>query len=451
MNDLTVVLILKEQYEKALEILKHILNIDEKNSIAVNNLKYLKEKFEELKNSPEPELVEGNDEYQTLIEAEKLIEQNKLEEAASKLKFLIQRNEKNIDALNDLSVVYILQKKYSEAFELLKSIISIDPGNEVAAENIIYLKSLLSGSIDTVSINKFTSQLDYKNFILQHKSKYDARYQLQMSYVKDENPFYYHGNCIVCNKETDFLVDYMFAGEIDSVKIPCWRERIICPDCNMNSRMRAFIHFVKKEINPAADSKIYLTEQKTSMFNYFSKNFKNTTGSEYLGSDIPNGSSNSEDIRNEDIMNLSFMDEEFDFIFSLDVLEHVPDFQKAFNELFRLLKPNGTLVFSAPFAMESSHNIIRAVNEDGNIKHIFPPEYHGDPISSQGCLCYRYYGWELVEKLKELSFTDVAAFEVYSEKFGYLGNDNIFFVARKPELLTKEKSYKETKEFVYDK
>lgn len=49
-----------------------------------------------------------------------------------------------------------------------------------------------------------------------------------------------------------------------------------------------------------------------------------------------------------DVTRLPFQDNSFDFIVCSEVLEHVPNWQKALLEFYRLLKPNSTLIISTP-------------------------------------------------------------------------------------------------------
>jgi SAM-dependent methyltransferase len=50
-----------------------------------------------------------------------------------------------------------------------------------------------------------------------------------------------------------------------------------------------------------------------------------------------------------DLYHLPFGDNSFDYVFSVYVLEHVPDTQKAINEMFRVLKPGGKAYCLVPF------------------------------------------------------------------------------------------------------
>lgn len=49
----------------------------------------------------------------------------------------------------------------------------------------------------------------------------------------------------------------------------------------------------------------------------------------------------------EDAMNLSYADASFDVVFGSSILHHL-DFEKSLNEIYRVLKPGGRLVFAEP-------------------------------------------------------------------------------------------------------
>jgi 2-polyprenyl-3-methyl-5-hydroxy-6-metoxy-1,4-benzoquinol methylase len=52
--------------------------------------------------------------------------------------------------------------------------------------------------------------------------------------------------------------------------------------------------------------------------------------------------------KKEDIMALSFSDNSFDTAISCETIEHVPDSKQALNELYRVIKPGGTLFLTCP-------------------------------------------------------------------------------------------------------
>lgn len=48
------------------------------------------------------------------------------------------------------------------------------------------------------------------------------------------------------------------------------------------------------------------------------------------------------------VSELPFPDKEFDLVFCLDVLEHIPDEKQALKELIRVVRPGGIMVFTVP-------------------------------------------------------------------------------------------------------
>ncbi len=83
-----------------------------------------------------------------LLQAESLIEQNELDKAIEILIHIIQNNPFNIDALNNLAVVGIMQEKFDEAAIVFERINIVDPGNEIALENMSCLQNLLQSRVN---------------------------------------------------------------------------------------------------------------------------------------------------------------------------------------------------------------------------------------------------------------------------------------------------------------
>jgi SAM-dependent methyltransferase len=186
------------------------------------------------------------------------------------------------------------------------------------------------------------------------------------------------------------------------------------------------------ELSPDENSNIYIAEQVTPMYNYLKAKYKNLTGSEYLGPDVKPGSVDHRGLRHEDATNLSFSDNEFDFYLTFECFEHISDFGKAFSESYRILKKGGMLYWTVPFVADSHKNIIRATVTNGNINHILPPEYHGDPVNAGGgILCYTHFGWEMFDQLKHAGFKDAYAITYWSNSLGYYDGGQFLFCAIK--------------------
>jgi hypothetical protein len=290
-------------------------------------------------------------------------------------------------------------------------------------------------ALRALRISKISS---YENYMLHANERQQtniANFLFEKSLIPDAcTEFTYNGYCHVCKTPVDFIVDFNYSYEVEGVLMPNWRERLVCPICHLNNRMRAVVHVFDLEYHPKSNRnpRIYITEQTTALYKLFTQSFSSVCGSEYLGSSVDCGGCNSKGIRNEDLTRLSFGSNEIDFILSFDVLEHVPNYKKALAECFRCIKSGGVLFFTVPFVRTSEKNIVRAhLTQTGEIVHLLPPEYHGDPINSDGCLCFYHFGWEILEDLKAVGFKDSQALFYWSKYFGYLGGEQLIIVARK--------------------
>ena len=230
-------------------------------------------------------------------------------------------------------------------------------------------------------------------------------------------------------KVVNFAASYLYAvgSRVN------WREVLICPVTGLNNRMRATAHILDMEFGIHPDDAIYISEQVTPFYTFLTSKFPNVTGSEYLGKATEFGKTDHRGLRNEDLTHLTFPDESFDYVISLDCFEHFADFNAAFREAYRILKPGGTMLWTIPFNRDEEQNLIRArVKDDGAIEHLMEPEYHEDPISQAGCLCFTHFGWEMLSEVKVAGFFDAYAMLFWSRQFGYLGGEQILFVARMP-------------------
>lgn len=226
----------------------------------------------------------------------------------------------------------------------------------------------------------------------------------------------------------DFKVDYLYS---DGIHIN-WRERLVCPVTRLNNRLRSSVHIIDFELGPYPMDSIYLTEQVTPLFAHLQKKFKGLIGSEFLGNDLYPGEKRN-GLRHEDMRQLSFADHSLDHYLSFECFEHIPGYRKAIPEIFRTLKPGGCFLGTFPFDINRYDNLVKAdTDESGNIIYYSEPEYHGDPVSDKGILCYTIFGWQLLDEFRSAGFKEVYVVLLWSRMFGYLGGEQVFFVAKKP-------------------
>jgi SAM-dependent methyltransferase len=125
----------------------------------------------------------------------------------------------------------------------------------------------------------------------------------------------------------------------------------------------------------------------------------------------------------QDVTRLTYPDASFDLCTSTEVFEHVPDDRAGFREIRRVLKPAGRFVFTVPLA-DSPTTQERAVMAGGEVRHLLPPEYHGDALRGPGqVLAFRNYGRDIVERLLECGFRRAGIVAVDEASWWGLGRE----------------------------
>ena len=72
--------------------------------------------------------------------AEGLIEQDELIEAENVLKSVLEYDANYLEALNDLTIIMILKNNIDESIKIINKVLSLDNDNELAKNNLDYLK-----------------------------------------------------------------------------------------------------------------------------------------------------------------------------------------------------------------------------------------------------------------------------------------------------------------------
>lgn len=274
---------------------------------------------------------------------------------------------------------------------------------------------------------------DYKKYAEAMAYEYVQRKSVEFDLLSAKNEICLRGFCIVCNKQLNFKVDYAYGCSINGQQVPNWRESIVCEECRLNNRTRSFVHIFEQLARPGFLTKIYLAEQLSLLYQHLIKKYPFLVGSEYIGNNAAQFVERAGIcVQHQDLTLLTYEDNLFDVVMHQDVLEHIPDYSAALREGFRTLKPGGYMFFTAPFVPNSEKNIIRAcMLPDGSIEHLLTPEYHGNPLAPEGCLAFYHFGWELLEQMKTIGFKEPAAVFYWSREYGYLGGDQLLFMARK--------------------
>ena len=278
-------------------------------------------------------------------------------------------------------------------------------------------------------IHRLRSCSEYQRHASRMEDVYAARRELEHNLQRHHrSAFTVNGFSYPARQPVEFEVDFRY-GMNGAVN---WREWLICPATRLNNRTRAALHLLDSEIGLMPHEAVYTTEQVTPLYTYLAERQQRLIGSEYLGNAVPLGHLDRNGIRNEDLTCLTIPDETLDVVMSFDCLEHMPDFTAAMREMHRVLRPDGRMMWTVPFRRDLEHNLIRAsIGGDGAVVHHLEPEYHGDPISSDGCLCFTHFGWEMFDQVRRAGFRDAYAVAYWSDVFGYLGVEQFVFVALK--------------------
>lgn len=162
---------------------------------------------------------------------------------------------------------------------------------------------------------------------------------------------------------------------------------------------------------------IYSAEAVTPFAMRMRSIFPRFLGSEYM--DSPEVAKELFPIPNEDLQRLSFPSASFDMIVTNEVLEHVPDIDRALAEMYRVLKPGGVHVGTVPFSYLDELGTKRAVlGEDGQVLHLLEPQYHGDPMSDKGVLVFEIPSWDILGRARKAGFRDAYIKFIISSRYG---------------------------------
>lgn len=165
------------------------------------------------------------------------------------------------------------------------------------------------------------------------------------------------------------------------------RENVLSPSTLSLERHRLLWIFLKNETDffKASLKVLHFAPEQA-----FYKRFRNLKNLDYTTTDL---NSPLADVK-ADICNLPFLDNEFDFILCNHVLEHIPDDTRAMQELYRILKPDGTAILQIPqdlnrqFTFEDD-----SITDKEERTKIFGQYDH-----------VRIYGRDYFEKLRSIGF-----------------------------------------------
>ena len=226
------------------------------------------------------------------------------------------------------------------------------------------------------------------------------------------------GKCPICESWSVFLATDGWL-----------RDSYRCVRCLSIPRQRALVtaierispHWRELTIHESSPSGAASTMLEASCVNYsFSQYFPDIQPGDYKG-----------DIRCENLESLSFSSDTFDIFITQDVMEHIFDPAKAFQEIARVLKPGGIHVFTTPVRFENAKSEQRALLDNGKVINIKPPEYHKNPVDENGSLVTYDFGRDFPFLVDEWSGLNTTVFLQENKKNGLEGSFLEVFISRK--------------------
>jgi len=173
--------------------------------------------------------------------------------------------------------------------------------------------------------------------------------------------------------------------------------------------------------------KIYSPEAITEWASTMQRLFPNFVGSEFEPtSDVL---SKIKPFGHQDLCSTSFAHSIFDLVITQEVFEHIPSIDKALGEIHRILATGGWSINTHPFAVKSYSSVTKAYEEDGQLKIIGEPEYHGNPIGGLGSLVYEIPGWDILERAQKCGFSEATIWFIVNPELGIVSDISGIFVS----------------------
>jgi len=223
--------------------------------------------------------------------------------------------------------------------------------------------------------------------------------------------------CPICGNKLELICIPVISDElaqdwnltVEQRKQFDYREGYICKTCGASTRYRNLGKAILETLNKKYCKNIQFFKDIADVIKGLRIAEINNCGPlhKYLNK-IPNlyyseyGSVNPK-IKSENLMNLTYKTGYFDLVLMSDVLEHIPDYIKALQEIKRVLRADGLFIFTVPW-LPDRNNISRI-----NLKE----SYHGDyNLKRKDYLVFHEFGRNFLDDLQR-----------YFQVFIYPNND----------------------------
>jgi len=208
--------------------------------------------------------------------------------------------------------------------------------------------------------------------------------------VSDQYLFEHPGRCPICETAVTFVAKHSW-----------FRDHLLCPLCLSIPRERALMYCIEQFYPQWRTLRIH---ESSPVGRGASVKLRDAPGYEATQYDpsLSPGERSPNGWVNQNLESQTFADESFDLVVTQDVFEHVFGIDAAFREIARTLRPGGAHVFTTPLVNKTRPSEARAARgADGAVRHISPPEYHGNPVDPAGSLVTWHFGFDLAVRILE--------------------------------------------------
>ncbi len=333
--------------------------------------------------------------FNDIEQAEQLLEQGDFQKSRKILEMILKRQPDNIDAMNDLAVLELKENHFDPAIRLLEKVFLSDPDNDQALDNFYYVTTLGKAFIPYIKVD---GKRPFKSFYEDNVGKWQEIDEFKSKINQHSQPTA-KGICPICNEKVEFKFHRDVDGNVN------WRESVLCPYCQLNSRQRGALFYLLAKTRMDAQTDLFLTENNSTFYNFLKINFPSVAG--IKNSDEQHAFNEARFLNDLNALTASppFRKKSFDVVISSEILARIHDYRRALSDFYKILKPQGTLLLTVPFAPNNENNMHLKPNAPSDMAHLF--------------------GWELLHDLRQAGFKQAFAVFYWSVYFGFYQPDNI--------------------------
>ena len=228
------------------------------------------------------------------------------------------------------------------------------------------------------------------------------------------------GHCPVCDRDTHFTATHAWL-----------RDHYRCEHCGSIPRERALAAVLGERFPSWQNLRIHESSPGTALSRRLAEVCPRYVSTHFFPGVA--GGTMKDGHRCEDLERQTFPDASFDLVVTLDVMEHLFDWEAAFKEIARTLAPGGAHVFTTPRYHDLRHSEVRARRRPaGGVEHLLEPEYHHNPVDPAGSLVTVHWGDDLADIVQRASGLTTSTYLLHDPRRGLEGEFLDVFVSSKP-------------------